>query len=302
MENGEKQTSSAGVAKATAPTKTKTNKHGVVQLNKLRHLEYRYHNGAEFDIAGCDGCEHKKLASYNGKVEIAISCCFNVPCWNDKTDAAKKTKTGANRLASDCLDKWVVDRVTERLAADSSLRFQVLAWMAAGMPLSQYENVPARFANFDEKSQLDYSSIINIAKAEETASLEIMPLVRAGIQSLTTDDSYRPTLYAYARHIGVRISFGSWRIDQAYLDLKTKPELISLLERAAETADIKYDAAETRSLKRDALIEKFTTEVILALGVPPDIETLFNALSPSVDEPIDTDDENASEQAQEEQA
>lgn len=288
---GEKQAAAAGEGKPhahsgdkpSAPTKVKPNKHGVITTAGMPFGTFQYLSVADFDTAGCDGCEHRKPASRDGKPASAQPTCFNIPCWDDKTAAHRKQLSGTDRLAATCLDDWVRDRLREKLVGDAALRFQLLAWMAAGLQ-SQYSigNASALYG------VRPFQSLLTVAAAEETGTLDVMPILDAGLHHLL---AARAEAYAYARHIGVTLTAQNWRVDARYLDLKTKPELIKMLIQANETVS-SGELAAMKASKRDALLEWFTPAVIEALGVPADVADLFATLEPD-SRPDDEDDDDA---------
>jgi hypothetical protein len=91
----------------------------------------------------------------------------------------------------------------------------------------------------------------------------------------------RCNFYAFARHLGIAITPAIASLDQEYVDLKRKGELLLLMGMA--------DDVEFKKKKLDELIEHcLLPEVIEAVGVPPDVQALYERLQPVVD-PDDED-------------
>lgn len=270
--------------KSSAPTKVNPNKHGVIKTAGMPFGTFHDLSAADFDTAGCEGCEYRAPASRDGKPAAAAATCFHIPCWDDKTAAHRKQLSGADRLAATCLDDWVRDRLREKLADDAVLRFQLLVWMASGMQSQDSFGNGTVSAVYGLRP---FQSLLTVAAAEEAGTLDVMPILDAGLHHLL---AARAEAYAYARHVGVTLTAQNWRVDARYFDLKTKPELLKMLTQASESVPI-VEYTALKSLKRDALIERFTPEVIQALGVPADVADLFATLEPDSG-PGDEDDDD----------
>ena len=302
--------------KPAGPTKINPKKidaDGVVHVGALSSDKYQFldSHGTRFEPAmHCHGCEFNKLA-IQYKEDAPRPCCFNVPHYNEL-----QRQGGREEGVAQWLDKRVLPEVLAKLPGDHELHFQIIAWMALGAPVQNADGAHVREELRQQQGTVRRHSgmttpaaIIHIYKE---GALDTEAIAAAGVRAMLAD---RGNFYAFARHLGIEITPAIASLDQEYLDLKRKPELLALLVRRTitnaeqagaitltTTAQIDTEALGKKKLKEIQAV-CLLPEIVAQIGVPPDVQALFERLEPTVDpedddvveDPLDEEEDGESE-------
>jgi len=262
------------------PLKVKENAAGIVKTRGLSYGRYRPLESADFDTAGCEGCEHRRLGEHDGDKEFAAPTCFNMGCWDDKTRAWQKGRSKRERLAA-YVDEWCIARLTMQLGGNYELQYQVLAWMALGCPTNTgqtYEIDKAlRKERWDELPKLKYDCIETVAQSHEAGAFDASQVAASGLRVLARD---RGHLYRFAKRAGVTLDPSTFAIDKDYLELKSKAELIEILsDKPIEGEPIREDAL-TKWKREELLKAALADAVVTAVGVPAELADIWTRTEP----------------------
>ncbi len=135
----------------------------------------------------------------------------------------------------------------------------------------------------------------------------------AGARAMVAD---RGNFYAFARHLGIQLTPAIASVDEEYLGMKRKSELVDLLHMAG-FIEVRNDwigkgrienteVSAVDKLKLDKLVAAcLAAPVVEAVGVPRDVRALYETLKPAIDpdvledETYDLDDQDEEEEADE---
>lgn len=242
-------------------------KNGIVNLDKLQYGHYRRLGSANFDIGVCKNCEHNKLAARGANKKNAEAYCFNVPEFEQKQRAFANARGRRARVA-DYFDGWVRAQLIQRLSGNYDLQFQIVVYMALGLPGSDSFNLQERQLEASEANALeDLPSLLARYKEGELPTEQIAV---AGIHALD-----RENLYHLARYAGVVLLPTTYRIDAAYLDLCKKSDIASLVNGLSTLPEPeRWDKAAKGKLT-DMKAFCLLPDVVDAIGVPPELAHLY---------------------------
>ncbi len=276
--------------KPEGPTKVTPNADGVVVLKRLD--ESKAHFLDDYDIRflpamSCAACPHN-MPAIRRKGDAPKACCFNIPCFTDK----QRNGNRAEGIAQ-WVDRRVLPALIEKVAASPALQHGILVWMALYTPThNEHESrveahLRTEASRVRQRLKLQTpSSVIcgietplgNVTTRDEAS------IAAAGVRAMVAD---RGNFYALARFAGVTLTPEIASIDDDYLDLKRKPELLDLARLSGMLADggelAKKKLGEIRGFVASA-------PVIEAIGVPPDAAALFAGLEPEFDEDYSGED------------
>lgn len=279
--------------KPAGPTEVKPDENGVVLLGRLKSDKYNplVAYGVRFEPAmHCTGCEHNHpaIARKNNKPEPT---CFNPACFEQKQRNGNREEGIAMWL-----DKRLLPLVEAKLVNNYDLQFQVLAWMALGGPTQTDDETRVDHRLRDEchraRKRLNLRAPDAVILAYAAGNLNAEAIAAAGVRGLLAD---RGHFYSFARHLGIQLTPAIASLDAEYLDLKRKGELLALLAAAGQPdEDLVTGAALSKAKLNDIVEHCLTAGVIEAVGVPPDVQALYDCLTPvlDTDEDDDLDDED----------
>lgn len=280
-------------AKVT-PRKLTPTKEGVIKLQRMDRDGYRNLEDAVFDVAGCEGCPHKRVAHYNGDKEDAHDHCFHPPCFEvkRKTSGRMAGRTENMRLY---LDEWL--RPVVKAIAPTALTLVqkqgVMLWLAVGavdhfspyVTGQMHQSAADKMRPFIKAHKLiDLPAIMNFATADFT-EIHANELIQHAVNVFTKDQ-----IRWFAHYINIDLgnisNLAPYRIDAAYLNLKRKGELLELAKLAGVESVAGLGVGEIKTLLLDP-------KHVNAIGVPADIERLYREeiKAPEFD-PMDFDDED----------
>ena len=314
--NGKSEPTRPQKKKPTGPTIVKPDKideHGVITLKGLSRDKYQLLDAGNvrFETAmHCTGCEHNRLAVHYKDGKPAPTC-FNLPCFEQK-------QRGGNREegVAQWLDKRLLPLVLAKLANNYDLQFQLLAWMALGAPTqTDREQIVFRQLGIETRREQKKQSLRHpggVIEAYTNQRLNAEAVAAAGVRALLAD---RGHFYAFARHLGLKLTPAIAHLDAEYVDLKRKSELVEILHLAGFT-DSRTDsttadagkAGDTKvapvdKLKLDELVAVCLSEpVVEAVGIPADVYALYQNIQPEIDPDFDNSDwdDDVSEETEEE--
>lgn len=293
----------------TRPTVVEPDENGVVILGRLS--SNKYHRLEDYDLRfepamHCVGCEHNRPASRAKGIQPEPTC-FNPPCF-----AEKQRNGNREEGVAQWLDRRLLPLVKAKLAGNYDLQFQLLAWMALGGPTQTEHEVRVENRLGDKCRRIRRKLALRdpgaVIQAYAGGNLNGEAIAGAGAEAMLAD---RAHFYAFARHLGIQLTPAIAHLDAEYLALKRKGELVELLHLAGYT-DARLDTATADSgqaedtqfkpidkLKLDELVTICLSEgVIHAVGVPPDVQALYDHLKPVIDPDADCDlDQEAEEDA-----
>jgi ParB/RepB/Spo0J family partition protein len=263
------------------PTKIAPGKivDGVVKLTGLASDKYEFLDSYRLRFepsVHCTGCEFNKPAIHS-KGAAPRACCFNLPHFNELQRQGSREEGVAQWL-----DKRVLPEVLAKLPGDHELQFQIVAWMALEAPVQNDNGArlreELRRQQHAARQRLNLFTPAGVIQTYAQGALNVEAIAAGGVRAMLAD---RGNFYAFARHLGIAITPAIASLDQEYVDLKRKGELLLLMGMA--------DDVEFKKKKLDELIEHcLLPEVIEAVGVPPDVQALYERLQPVVD-PDDED-------------
>ncbi len=283
--------------KPTGPTKVKPDENGVVNVSRLS--SDKYHNlqgyGVRFEPAiHCVGCEHNRPAIRYKSDGQPGPHCFNPPCF-----AEKQRNGNREEGIAQWLDQRLLPQVLAKLTNNYDLQFQLLAWMALGGPTQTDDEreVGNKLRTESRRAQrhLGLRNPGAVIQAYTAGNFNGEAIAAAGVRALLAD---RAHFYAFARHLGIQLTPAIASLDADYLDLKRKPELLALLNHAGQPdEDLITGAALSKAKLNDIVEHCLSAEVIQAVGVPPDVQALYDHLEPVFDlddEDLDEDEDDVS--------
>jgi len=303
--NKEERTSErAKPKKPTGPTKVKEEADGTVRVGRLSSEKYHFldaYNVRFMPAMSCTGCPHNRPAIQR-KGDAPRAACFNIPCFNEHQRNGSRAEGVAQWL-----DGRVLAEVLAKVPGNYDLQFQTLAWMALHGPTQTDRERKVedqlRSEQLKARRELKLTHPGAVIEAHGAGALKTERVVEAGLRALLAD---RGHFYALARHLGVQITPAIASIDDAYLFLKRKGELVEL----AKASGLVADAASLAKMKLDEL-KAFclTPAVVQALGVPAEVRNLYETLQPILDADyvdeegagLDDEDDDVSEETAEEE-
>lgn len=304
--------------KPTGPTVVKPGKideHGVINLRGLSSDKYQMLDAGSvrFEIAmHCTGCEHNRLAVHY-KDDKPAPTCFNLPCFEQKQRGGSREEGVAQWL-----DKRLLPLVLAKLANNYDLQFQLLVWMALGGPTqTDREQIVFRQLGTETRREQKKQSLRHpggVIEAYTNQRLNAEAVAAAGVRALLAD---RGHFYAFARHLGIKLTPAIAHLDAEYVDLKRKGELVALLESDAvgwnaeegvgldiTKLDHVMAASNPSKLKLDELVAVCLSEpVVEAVGIPADVYALYQNIQPEIYPDFDNsywDEDDVSEETEEE--
>lgn len=270
----------------TGPTKVKERPDGSVDVTRLESDKYHFLDagGVRFEPAmSCTDCPHNKPAVY-GRHNAPRPCCFNPPCFAEHQRNGSK-----HRGIAEWLDAIVLPEILAKLPGNHDLQFQLLAWMALGAPTSTGDEwAVERDLEIEQRETREQLKLINpagVIAAYTAGALNVEAIAAAGVRALARD---RASCYAFARHLGVRLTPAIAAMDADYLALKRKPELLAIAKRSglvADTADLAKQKLE--EIKAFCL----TAPVVAAIGVPEEVQRLYDTIEPDLPEDDEEEEE-----------
>lgn len=258
----------------------------IVVLKGLRNRPHRELAGATFDTEGCAGCPHRHTASHDGKADGAEDHCFHLPCFEHKTNADKRFLSRKEKLR-EYLEAWLrptaMREAPKRLGENQT--YALVLWMATGFVdhySKWYSGQMHQKGADDAKAVLQKHRLFNLeaflAPGQLPDKLEDVhwnDVIQAGVRTMTRDQ-----LRWFAQQIlAIDPSDPAtlFRIDETYLNLKRKSELIDIAKKAQVE---KVDSAGVKDLKA-ALLE---AAIVERIGVPKDFLDLYHeAFEPQQD-------------------
>lgn len=312
-QTGTKDNTSSGTSKPkpkkpAGPTEVQPDKDGVVILGKMKSDKYNpLDAGLRFEPAmHCVGCEHNRLAAHR-KTDKPEPTCFNPPCF-------ELNQRNGNREegVAQWLDKRLLPLVEAKLTNNYDLQFQLFAWMALGAPTQTnseqivFRKLGTETRRVQKQQFLRTPGAVIQACTNQTIKAEAV--AAAGVRALLAD---RGHFYAFARHLGIKLTPAIAHLDAEYVALKRKGELVEILHMAGFTesrtdsttadagkaADTKF--APVDKLKLDELVAVCLSEpVVSEVGIPPDVYALYQNIQPEIDPDTDEDfdDDEVSEE------
>lgn len=253
------------------PRKLKLSAGGVVAT---RHLQYDVHKDlAEggFDVAGCEGCPHKHLASHNGDKEGATEHCFHLPCYSVKQRAGRRIELHSEKLEGYLdawLRPWMLGHAPGR--ATANLVDGLVLWLSLGAlshtsrhyAYQKHETAAqktrALVSKWKVRSLVDVAALGGKLSEEQRADL-----VRCAIATMDA-----PQLRWFARELHVELLAEGWGLDMAYLNLQRKAQLLKL----AEIGKLEHARGSVQELKDRILNSPGSVDHI---GVPEDLAQLY---------------------------
>lgn len=277
---GEKPTPKKPAGPTTINPK-KIDADGIVHVGGLDHTKYRFLWNARFEPAvHCAGCEFNKLARSSKHDQHPEPCCFNVPHFEELQRGSSREEGVAQWL-----DKRLLPEVLAKLPGNHELQFQLIAWMALRAPVQTENDVRVEARLGDEqvrtRRRLKISTPGEVFSRFRAAALPTEDIAAAGVRALLAD---RGHFYAFARHLSVKLTPAIAHLDEDYVALKRKGELITLI-RGVYPDDWNSDRlALLDKQKLDDLVAlALTNEIIQRVGVPPDAKALYEHLSPKLE-------------------
>jgi len=267
---------SAATKKPTGPTKTKENKAGVVNTHNILSTGSERLEWAAFDQKECEGCEHNKLASYNGKKDNAAATCFNVPCFRKKVSGASREKGRRERVAL-ILDDWARDQILPQLAGNYKLQMQLLVYMALGMPNNEIDDDDTDFIGRDDVrlqekqddviKQTNILRLSDVLQSFEDGELPNEEIVAGGVRAMG-----RENLYRLAKHLDLAPDEKNFKITEAYVETHNKGSAGDLL-----TSNEIFKDSKDKLVAHGKLAD--LKETILSnadsIGVPADVLQVY---------------------------
>jgi ParB/RepB/Spo0J family partition protein len=226
-----------------APRKLKTNDAGIVSLKGKQWDTYKDLEDAGFDVASCEGCPHRFIASKTGTPENASPHCFHLPCYAQKEKAGRKLENQRERLRV-YLEAWLRPRVTaiaaERLSAINPHGFSaMLLWLATGAidratswdSGQRHETAAEKTVPFlAEHKLVDLPTLYEFG-TKQLEDAHYNQLLRCAVQVMTRDQ-----LRWFAHLLNFDLAAEGFSIDRAYLDMHRKAQLQELAKIAEPEA------------------------------------------------------------------
>ena len=272
----------AKTTKPTGPTKInpkKVDDAGVVNVSGLGAGRYEFLEFARFTPAvHCTGCEFNKLAREH-KNDTPQPCCFNVPHFSELERNSSREEGVAQWL-----DERLLPAVLAKLTGNFDLQFQLVAWMALDAPTHTPDgNRVEGFLSAEQRTvrrQLTLRTPGDVITACEAGTLDAEAIAAAGVRAMMRD---RGHFYAFARYLGIALTPALARMDEDYVALKRKGELIALIEIAFPGEQNAALLAKLGKEKLDAIVAFcLSADLIAAIGVPPDAKALYEKLQPRI--------------------
>lgn len=246
----------------------KVSEDGTVDLdnNQPEGVDWRPLLTASFEVAGCEGCEHQHQAVWTSMGEVGNDTpgCFNLTCFYDKTEAARK-ELHKRQIATNAIERWLRRALVEPVRNNADAQ---LALIGAAV-------LEPALVGFD----YDIEDIIEEA-AEAAGIRNIADLLRDGLlhhgETLATkllEAAEAPVLVPLAQHLAIVIN--DWEPDADWLGTRPKAELVDGLIQGGAYDD--SDRARLSALNTDELIERCLDHP-LELPVPGDITSAWAQL------------------------
>lgn len=254
-----------------SPRQLKKNEHGVVVLTHANTDHRQSLEGVPFDVRTCEGCVHKHLAGYGKSAapETSNEYCFHLPCFEVKHRAARKDELYTDKLVA-YLDAWLRPVVLAEIPARAKpLVIQGLTfWLATGAidrgRYQQRHEVGARetLKILEERELSDLPAVFEYGKDPAAKSQREVDLARAAVRAMNPEQ-----LRWFARLLGIGLVSNGYKIDEAYLALQKKAQLVELC-RTAKLEDAK---GTVPTLRAKLLAEDARNEI----SVPADLQALY---------------------------
>jgi len=176
--------------------------------------------------------------------------------------------SGRIQRTQEYLDSWLRPRIKDHLLEDEATRYQVVLWIAMGSPddysLAGHIDIEDSFETKDEISGIN----ITLKQAVDTAQLEVMTCNQA-IEKMNRD-----CLRDLAHHCEIKLE-GNYTVDQEYLNIKLKDDLIKTTPEALVQSD-GADHWENICKKDKGTIIVHILNREHLYGVPADLEQMYN--------------------------
>jgi len=263
------------------PKKIEPAKNGIVNLDKLHWADYKRLDSADFDIAVCTGCEYNKIAARGADKKTARATCFNVPEFEKKQREFQKSK-GRRARAADYFDVWVTEQLLKRLTGNYDLQFQIICYMALGMPGSYSGSLDDERLQAEEDN--DLGNLPALLARGKDAELPTEQIAAAGVRAFD-----RENLYHLARYVGVELLPTTYKIDAAYIDLFKKADMAALVGAYPALAKREDWKKAEKGKYFDMKAFCLSPDVVAAIGVPPELAHLYAKTEISVSRETDDD-------------
>lgn len=256
------------------PRRVTYNDAGVVKLTGATfHLRKAIDEGG-FDPSSCEGCPHKHRASHDGSADAARDYCFHLPCFAKKHREARRDVLKHDKLA-DYLDDWLRPRVLEQVAERAKpLQVQGLVyWLATGAitragsySSGQHHEIAARETRIVLRDHYlpDFPRVYAFGMDPNAKKEREAAIAQAAVRVMDHEQ-----LRFFAKEIGMTLEAEGYRIDEGYLALQKKADVIEL----ARIGQLESARGSVAALKKQ-LLE--TPEAIERIGVPADLRALYN--------------------------
>lgn len=213
--------------------------------------------GTKFDIKSCADCKNCKRIKSRYKWQDDSIYCFDEACWQKKQDAAfeaerQKEKKAAAKAAQKAtaqgeeppqskaqeanergriertqlyLDEWLRGRLRTHLVCDEATCYKILLWMGAGKPEQSEGQSEYGWTYRDTIDPPSFRDIEFSGGIEAVLNGTLKPLdVLDRIVNAALDGMSRNNLRRLAHYC--KITLDDYQIDDAYLSIKIKKELI----------------------------------------------------------------------------
>ncbi|PKM43226.1 MAG: hypothetical protein CVV05_15380 [Gammaproteobacteria bacterium HGW-Gammaproteobacteria-1] len=263
----------------------------VEQNGTLKHgQDFASLGDASFNADGCAGCEHKKqalLAADDAMTELA---CFNMPCFWEKEALAVESEDFLDEIRGNVVAPWARNRiVSEHVAIDTALQFNLAAYMAIGFP-DGIESWDDDEAEASEDPNENKRAIFGMPyyDDDEEHSATVLRLGLTDMQACLTGGGalgHVAEIAALAvRHMHndqvlllahlLDISIDSYRVDARFLDMLDTKALLDMVEgtKAPKKSKPKSDEGADDDAMRAWLLEHAE-----AVGCPPYVRAAWNA-------------------------
>lgn len=245
---------------------------GIVHLSHRSRIQVMPLDDGTFDTATCEGCPHRHMALYEHEEE-ARPYCFHVPCFDAKAKAARKDQKKVDRLEN-YLDSWLRPRVLEQVTELAKpLQVQgLMFWLATGAisraghwssgqraleAAHRTKEVLVEFGLTDTVRAYTFGMNPDAKKDREAA------LARAAVKLMDKEQ-----LRWFAKEIGLSLDRLRYRIDEGYLRLMRKGDVL----RLAQIGGLENARGGVAELKQRILS---TPGAVDRIGVPADLQAIW---------------------------
>jgi len=222
--------------------------------------DWRDFENADFDLGGCDNCEHHLEAIHKDKT---IPACFNIQCYQQKLTANNVDhRLAVQHLKTCCANRIISDNVT-------ASRF--LLWLAATSPEGVGSNESGKYVDMENYPAISESEMENVLLKHNLVSVTDFfadkaidgsnEIIQPYIMALSNQ-----TLIEICNHFNITID--GYRINKDYIEAHTQDEL----ERLSESVNLLPGTYAT--LGDDGLLKHCDV-----IGVPPGIQWAWQQLT-----------------------